>query len=81
MPDEKYYVGTLLELDEALSRLPGFEAHIMEISYSYWRRTVEIEQEVLNGEADNRHRSRHHSGRRATATEGSNSEPLARIDN
>jgi hypothetical protein len=83
MPDEKYYVGTLLELDEALSRLQGFEAHITAISYSHWRRTVEIEQEILSGEADNRHRSRHHSGRRATAAEGSNSnsEPRARVDN
>lgn len=81
MPDEKYYVGTLLELDEALSRLPMFEAHITEISYSYWRRTVEIEQGLLNGGADNRHRSRHHSGRRATAAEGSNSEPRASVNN
>ena len=81
MPDEKYYVGTLLELDEALSRLSTFEAHITKTSYSYWRRTVEIEQELLNGEADNRHRSRHHSGRRGTATEGSNSEPRASVAN
>ena len=81
MPDEKYYVGTLLELDEALPRLPGFEAHIMKISYSHWRRTVEIEQERLNGEADNRRRSRHHSSRRTTASEGSNSEPRAIVGN
>jgi hypothetical protein len=73
MPDEKYYVGTLLELDEALSRLSGIEAHITDVSYSHWRRTVEIEQELQNSEADNRLRSRHHSSRRTTATEGSNS--------
>ncbi|KAI0278924.1 hypothetical protein BGY98DRAFT_971193 [Russula aff. rugulosa BPL654] len=60
MPDEKHYVGRLLELEEALLRLPGFEAHITEISYSHWRRTVEIEQELLNREADNRRRSQHH---------------------
>jgi hypothetical protein len=81
MPDEKHYVGTLLDLGEALSLLPGFEAHIMEVSYSHWQRTVEIEQELLNGEADNRHRSRHHSGCRATATEGSNSEPRGSVNN
>lgn len=63
MPDEKHYVGTLLELEEALLRLPGFEAHITNVSYSRWQRTVEIEQELLNSEADNRHRSWHHSGR------------------
>ena len=80
MPDEKYYVGTLLELDEALPRLPGFEAHIMNVSYSYWRRTVEIEQARLNDETDNRHRSRHHSGRRTTATEVLNSGPRATVD-
>lgn len=74
MPDEKYYVGTLLELDEALSLLPSIEAHITETSYLHWQRTVEIEQELLNNtEADNRHRSRQHSSRRATATEGSTS--------
>lgn len=60
MPDEKHYVGRLLELEEALLRLPGFEAHITEISYSHWRRTVGIEQELLNREADNRRRSQHH---------------------
>jgi hypothetical protein len=60
MPDEKDYVGTLLELEEALSLLPGIEAHITEISYSHWRNTVEIEQELLKSEADNRYRSRHH---------------------
>lgn len=74
MPDEKYYVGTLLDLDEALSRLPSIEAHITEISYLHWRRTVEIEQELLNNtEADNRRHSRHLSSRRATAAEGSDS--------
>jgi hypothetical protein len=78
MPDEKNYVGTLLDLGEALSRLPRFEAHIMEVSYSYWQGTVEIEQELLNGEADNRHRSRHHSSRHAS---GSNSEPRASVNN
>jgi hypothetical protein len=61
MPDEKNYVGTLLELEEALELLPGIEAHITKISYSHWRHTVEVEQELLNtSEADNRHRSRHH---------------------
>jgi hypothetical protein len=62
MPDEKDYVGTLLELNDALRRLPGIEAHITEISYSHWRRTVEIEQELLNSQlqADNRRHSQHH---------------------
>lgn len=60
MPDEKHYVGTLLELDDALSRLRGFEAHITGISYSHWRRTLEIEQELLNSEADNPRHSQHH---------------------
>jgi len=50
MPDEKHYVGRLLKLEEALLRLPMFEAHITEISYSHWRRTVEIEQELSNPE-------------------------------
>ncbi len=74
MPDEKHYVGTLLSLEEALPRLPSIEAHIMEIAYLHWRRTVEFEQESLNSEADHRHRSRHHSSRRNTAPEGSSSE-------
>jgi hypothetical protein len=82
MPNEKHYVGKLLELDEALSRLPGFEAHITEVSYLYWRRTIEIERELPNTEAGNRpHRSRRHSGRRATATEGSNSAPRSSVNN
>lgn len=72
MPNEKHYVGTLLELNEALPLLPGFEAHITEVSYFLWRETVEIEQELR--EANNLHRSRRHSSRRATATEGSNRE-------
>jgi hypothetical protein len=57
MPDEKHYVGKLLELEEALPLLCGFEAHVTEISYLHWRRTVEIEQELLDSEADNRRRS------------------------
>ena len=80
MPDEKNYVGTLLELEDALLRLPRFEAHITQICYSHWRRTVEIDQELLNGEVDNRHRSRHHSNRRATTTEGPNSESRPNVD-
>lgn len=60
MPDEKHYVGTLLELEDALSRLPGFEAHVTKISYSHWQDTVEIEKRLLNSEADNRRRSQHH---------------------
>jgi len=45
MPDEKHYVGTLLELDEALQRLPQMEAHITSIAYRNWRRTVQIEEQ------------------------------------
>jgi hypothetical protein len=44
MPDEVNYVGTLLELEEALSSLPGIEAHITNVAYTHWRETVEIEQ-------------------------------------
>lgn len=71
MPDEVNYVGTLLELDEALSRLHGLEAHIMNVAYLHWRDTVEIERELLDLESDRRQRpspsSRHHSNRRDAA--------------
>jgi hypothetical protein len=63
MPDEKNYVGTLLELEEALPLLPDVEAHIMEIAYLHWQRTVEIEEMRRNGGAE-RHR---HPGRRRRA--------------
>jgi hypothetical protein len=76
MPDEKHYVGTLLELDKALLLLPGFEAHIMKTAYIHWQKTVEIEQERLKGGPDHRPRSRRHSSHHATAGV-SNSEPLA----
>ena len=46
MPDEKHYVGTLLELDEALRRLPQMEAHITQMAYWYWRRTVQTEERL-----------------------------------
>ncbi len=81
MPDEKNYVGTLLNIEDALPRLSRLEAHIMSVSYWHWRDTVEIERELLNSEADHRHRSRHHSSRRAMVTEGSNPEPGARVGN
>jgi hypothetical protein len=45
MPDEKHYVGTLLELDEALRRLPQMEAHIASTAYRNWQRTVQIEEQ------------------------------------
>ena len=68
MPDEMNYVGTLLELDVALSRLHGLEAHIMNVAYLHWRETVKIEQELLDRESDRRQRpspsSRRHSNRR-----------------
>jgi hypothetical protein len=81
MPDEKNYVGTLLDIENALPLLYGFEAHIMRVSYLHWRNTVEIERGLLNSEADRRPRSRHHSIRRTTATEGSNSGPGASVGN
>lgn len=52
MPDEKHYVGTLLELDEALKCLPRMEAHITQIAYWHWQRTVEIEEERLSTAAE-----------------------------
>ena len=55
MPDEKNYVGTLLELEEALPLLPIREAHITEIAYLHWRRTLEIEGMRQNGGSE-RHR-------------------------
>lgn len=68
MPDEVNYVGTLLGLNEALSRLNGLEAHIMKVAYLHWRETVEIEQELLARESDRRqHPSRHHSNSRDAA--------------
>jgi len=72
MPDEEHYVGTLLELDEAIKCLPQMEAHITQIAYWHWRRTVEIEEERLRtaaeAEADGHddHSHRHH---RASAGE------------
>lgn len=44
MLDEVNYVGRLLELEEALSRLPRIEAHITNVAYTHWRETVEIEE-------------------------------------
>lgn len=76
MPDEKHYVGTLLELDKALSLLPGFEGHIVKTAYVHWQDTVEIEQERLNSGPDYRPRCGRHPSRRATAGV-SNPEPLA----
>ena len=58
MPDEKHYVGTLLELDEALQRLPQMEAHITSAAYWNWRRTVQIEEQRRAEAEANEHR--HH---------------------
>jgi hypothetical protein len=80
MPDEIHYVGTLLELDEALSLLPEIEAHIMKIAYFHWQNTVEIEQKLLKGEPNRRHRSWRHLSRRATGGV-SNSEPRVSVAN
>jgi hypothetical protein len=51
MPDEQHYVGTLLELDEALPLLPQLEAHIMNVAYKHWQQTLRIEEERRNSEA------------------------------
>ncbi len=61
MPDEKHYVGTLLELDEAVKRLSAFEAHITEVAYWHWLHTIRIEEERLREAEAERHP---HSGRR-----------------
>jgi hypothetical protein len=45
MSDEQNYVGTLLELEEALRVLPQVEAHVMNIAYKRWQQTVAIEKE------------------------------------
>jgi hypothetical protein len=55
MPDEKYYVGTLLKLDEARRRLPKIEAHIMDMVYWHWQHTVE---ELRKAEAETRRHDR-----------------------
>jgi len=69
MPDEKHYVGTLLELDEALKCLPRMEAHITQIAYCHWRRTVEIEEERLSTAAEVEADGHDHGHRRASAGE------------
>ena len=75
MPDEKHYVGTLLELDEALKCLPRMEAHITQIAYWHWQRTAEIEEErsstAAEAEADGHgdHDDHSHRHRRASAGE------------
>ena len=49
MPDEQTYVGTLVTFEEALRRLASMEAHIVNVAYVLWRRTVEkqAQQAVL----------------------------------
>jgi len=78
MPDEEHYVGTLLELEEALKCLPRMEAHITQIAYWHWQRTVEIEEErsstapsavEADGDGDGDHDDHSHHHRRASAGE------------
>jgi hypothetical protein len=76
MPDEEHYVGTLLELDDALSLLSRLEAHIMKIAYSHWQNTVEIEQERLSGESDRHPRSR----RRARAGDSNSERRVSNVE-
>jgi hypothetical protein len=71
MPDEKHYVGTLLELDEALALLSGFEARITRVAHWHWRCTVKIEEERLREAEAEAEAERHpHSGRRRRASAG-----------
>jgi hypothetical protein len=59
MSDEMHYVGTLLELDEALQRPPQMEAHITSVAYWNWQRTVQIEeQRSAEAEVDEHRRRR-----------------------
>ncbi|KAI0290014.1 hypothetical protein BC826DRAFT_574963 [Russula brevipes] len=53
MPNESHYVGTLLELEEALRLLPPVEAHVTEVAHWHWRRTVE----KVRRESDRRRRT------------------------
>lgn len=53
MPDETSYVGTLLEINEALEVLPGLEAQIAEVAYKLWKYTMQVEEEARK-EADAR---------------------------
>lgn len=46
MPDEQFYVGTLLELDEALKLLPPSESRVTEMAYRLWKYTLELEKEA-----------------------------------
>jgi hypothetical protein len=81
MPDEEHYVGTLLELEDALLRLSRLEAHIMSVAYAHWQDTVEIERERLNGESDRHSQRRPHSGRRAARAGAGESNSERRLSN
>ncbi|THH19163.1 hypothetical protein EW146_g1947 [Bondarzewia mesenterica] len=59
MPDEKFYVGKLFSIHEALQRLPKTEALITEIAYQLWEETVRLqaeEQEREKQKAETRRR-------------------------
>lgn len=78
MPDEVNYVGRLLELEEALSSLPGIEAHITNVAYTHWRETVEIEEirkRMVGGGSDGRQPPSWRNSTRRDAARVSNPEP------
>jgi hypothetical protein len=69
MPDEKDYVGTLLEPEEAVKRLSALEAHITEVAYCHWLHTVRVEEERLREAEAERHPHSDRRRRRASAGE------------
>lgn len=80
MPDEKHYVGTLLELDEALKCLPQMEAHITQIAYWHWRRTVEIEEKERLSTAADVEADGHDHGNHDDHSHGHHRAPAGEVD-
>lgn len=48
MPDEQAYVGTLLELEEALGLLSPSEGRVTLMAHRLWKQTLELEEEARN---------------------------------
>lgn len=48
MPDEQTYVGTLLDLEEALKLLSPSEGRVALMAYRLWKQTLELEEEARN---------------------------------
>ncbi|KAI0314701.1 hypothetical protein OF83DRAFT_1063381 [Amylostereum chailletii] len=77
MDDEQTYVGTLLDVTDAVARLDDMESHVVALSHHVWQYTVDTQTKEREAEAKRREAEEAH--RRSAAAEDGRSAQGSRL--